>query len=110
MRNDSPLVDGSAAARFMRRHWQKSQRLFRQALPGFAGIVSRRELFALAGRDEVESRIVVKSGTVRAPRWSLLHGPFRPRDFKALPPTGWTLLVQGVDLHLDAASALLHRF
>jgi len=108
MRNTT-LLGGLATARFMRRHWQKSAHLARQALPGFPGIVNRRELFALAGRDDVESRVVVKSGA-GAPTWSLERGPFPLRFFKSLPPTNWTLLVQGLDLHLDAASALIRRF
>jgi 50S ribosomal protein L16 3-hydroxylase len=42
--------------------------------------------------------------------WSVAHGPFAR---SALPPVrrqGWTLLVQGVDLHHDAAHALLRSF
>jgi len=94
----------------MRRHWQKKARLIRQAVPGFAGIVSKKQLFALAGRDDVESRVVIRGGTAKKPLWTLEHGPFRPRDFHALPATGWTLLVQGVDVHVEAASDLLQRF
>jgi 50S ribosomal protein L16 3-hydroxylase len=54
----------------------------------------------------VESRLVVRT----AGRWSLRSGPL-PR--RALPPLGqkeWTLLVQGLDLHVDAAHELLARF
>ena len=104
------LLGGLAPAQFMRRHWQKSARLIRQAIPGFAGVCSQRELFALAARDDVESRLVVRTGSAKKPDFSLEHGPFRAADFKALPATGWTLLVQGVDLHLDAAADLLRRF
>ena len=42
--------------------------------------------------------------------YSLAHGPFRKADFRALPARDWTLLVQGVNLHSDAADALLRRF
>jgi 50S ribosomal protein L16 3-hydroxylase len=109
MHDDTPF-GGIPAAQFMRRHWQKSERLIRRAIPDFAGLVDRRALFALAGRDDVESRLIVKSGTSRTPRWSLEHGPFRLADFRSLPAADWTLLVQGLDLHLDAASRLLQRF
>src|SRR5512141_390487 len=68
--DDTPLL-GMPATRFMRRPWQKAARLIRQALPGFDGVVTRRDLFALAGRDDVESRIVVKGDSARRPRWSL---------------------------------------
>ena len=43
-------------------------------------------------------------------RYALAHGPFRRADFKALPARGWTLLVQGLNLHCDEADALLRRF
>jgi 50S ribosomal protein L16 3-hydroxylase len=49
--------------------------LVRAAMPGFTGPFRTRDLFALARRDDVESRLVVRDGT----RWSLAHGPFTPR-------------------------------
>ncbi len=107
---DNTLLGGLAPAQFMRRHWQKTARLIRQAIPGFTGVCPKRELFALAGRDDVESRLVVKGGSAKKPVWSLEHGPFRASDMKSLPATDWTLMVQGVDLHVDAAAALLQRF
>ena len=105
MRRLSPL--GTLTPReFMARHWQRRPLLVRGALPDVAAPLSRRELFALAARDGVESRLV--RHTARG--WSLEHGPFAR---SALPPVrqrGWTLLVQGVDLHDAAAHALLRRF
>ena len=44
----------------MRRHWQKKPLLVRQALPGVAPPLRARALFALAARDDVESRLVVR--------------------------------------------------
>ena len=78
----------------------------RGAMPGFAGVFTRAELVALAARDDVESRLVVRNRG----GWNLEHGPFRRAQFKTLPATGWTLLVQGTNLHSDAADALLRRF
>ena len=103
------LLGGISAAQFMRLHWQKSPRLIRGAVPDFNGIVDRKTLFALAGRDDVESRLIVRGAGPKRD-WTLEHGPFRAADFKAMPPTNWTLLVQGVDQHLDAGAALLQRF
>ena len=100
------LLGGCAPARFLQRYWQKEPLLIRQAIAGFEGLLSTRELFALAGRDDVESRLVWRERN----RWTLAHGPFRPADFRALPERNWTLLVHGVNLHLAAADALLHRF
>ena len=105
MRPSSPL--GRMRPReFMARHWQRRPLLVRGALPDFAPPLSRTELFALAARDSVESRVV--RSTARG--WSLAHGPFAR---SALPPVrqrGWTLLVQGVDLYHAAAHDLLRRF
>ncbi len=100
------LLGGLSPQQFMRRHWQKRPLLIRQAVPALTPFVSRAELFALAGHEDVESRVVAQG----ARGWTLRHGPFARR---ALPPAsraGWTLLVQGLDTHLDAAHELLARF
>lgn len=101
-----PLLGGLSARTFLSRHWQKQALLVRQAMPGFHGVLDPGELFALACSDIVESRLVEGSGQ----RWTLHHGPFDRADFRRLPARNWTLLVQGVNLHADAAAALLTRF
>jgi 50S ribosomal protein L16 3-hydroxylase len=100
------VLGGLPDARFLRRFWQKEPLLFRDAIAGFRGPFTASQLFALARRDDVESRIVVRDGA----RWSLAHGPFRRSDFAALPARNWTLLVQGVNLVSVEADALLRRF
>ena len=102
----SPLLGGLSPRKFMRRHWQKKPLLVRQAMPGGIDLISRQRLFALAGQDEIESRLVVRDGQ----RWSLRQGPFKRSALPPLGRPGWTLLVQGLDLHLPAARALLDRF
>ncbi len=99
-----PLLGGLSPATFMKRHWQKKPLLIRQAIPGFVPPLDRRALFQLATSEAVESRLVTQA----ARGWQLRHGPFA-----TLPPlkrAQWTLLVQGVDLHDDAAHALMQRF
>lgn len=105
---DAPtaLLGGLTPTRFMRRHWQKLPLLVRQAVPGFGPPLERAELFALAQSDDVESRLLVRSGE----GWRLRHGPLPRRALPPLSRPGWTLLVQGVDLHDEAARALLDRF
>ncbi len=90
----------------MRRHWQKKPLLIRQAVPGAMPLLGRAELFELAASDVVESRLIQQ----RASAWALRHGPFKRAALPALKQRGWTLLVQGLDLHLDAARGLLDRF
>ncbi len=90
----------------MTRHWQKKPLLVRGAIPAFSPVLSRADLFALAGRDEVESRVVAQTGA----GWTLRRGPFARRALPALSQPGWTLLLQGADLHDAAAHELLQRF
>jgi len=100
----TPLLGGLSPEQFMRRHWQKKPLLVRQALPGIRPPASRSELAALAASEDVESRLVSQfSG-----KWALKQGPVAK-----LPPyskPGWTLLVQGLDLHLQNAHELLSQF
>jgi len=105
-RDALPLLAGLGTAAFLRRYWQREALLVRGAMRGFAGLHSRAQLVALACRDDVESRLVVRERG----RHSLAHGPFRKRDFADLPTRNWTLLVQGVNLHDDATDALMRAF
>jgi 50S ribosomal protein L16 3-hydroxylase len=101
------LLGGLSAAAFMRRHWQKQPLLVRQAVPSGPPWIDRDQLFALAACDEVESRLVQRQGEKA---WSLAHGPFKRGQLPAVKRPGWSLLVQGLDLHLDAAHRLLAQF
>ena len=89
---------------FMRRHWQRAPLLARNALPDFVSPVSREDVFEMAGDDALTSRLA----TCRKGRWTLQHGPFD--DLPSPRRSGWTVLVNGVDRHLDAAHELLARF
>jgi 50S ribosomal protein L16 3-hydroxylase len=100
------LLGGLSPDQFMKRHWHKKPLLIRQAIPGFAPLLDRAELVALAAQDDVESRLVVR----KPQGWTLKQGPFSK---KALPPfkqPGWTLLVQGVDLHDETVHQLAQQF
>ena len=97
---------GLTCGDFMRQHWQKKPLLARKALPHHAGAVTREDLMDLAQRDDVESRIVRRTGR----RWHVRHGPFNRRDLARMPASGWTLLVQGVDQVLPRAARLLRDF
>lgn len=100
------FLAGLSPAQFMRRHWQRKPLLVRQAFPGIVPPVSRARMFELAASPDVESRLVQGQGS----DWRVRPGPL-PR--RALPPVGrphWTLLVQGLDLHADAARAMLEPF
>jgi 50S ribosomal protein L16 3-hydroxylase len=102
----SSLLAGLTPRAFLSRHWQKQALLARAAVPGFRGFLDRADLVRLACRDDVESRLVLRDGQ----HWSMHQGPFHRRDFQSLPARNWTLLVQGVNLHVAAGAALLGCF
>jgi len=99
------LLGGLSPQHFMTRHWQKKPLLVRGAVPAFSPLLTRKELFELAARDEVESRLVSQDGG-----WALRRGPFARRALPSVTRPGWTLLVQGVDLHDSRAHELLEQF
>lgn len=102
----TPLLGGLTPQQFMRRHWQKKPLLVRQAVPGGVALPSRATLFDLAAHEGVESRLVVQAEG----GWRLRHGPLKRSAFPPLRQRRWTLLLQGLDLHVDAARDLLERF
>lgn len=104
--SEALTLGGLTAGEFLRRYWQKKPLLARGALAERAGIVQPGTLFSLAGRDDLESRLVRREGR----RWRVRHGPFDPRELRRLPRAGWTLLVQGVNHVLPAAQKLLDAF
>jgi 50S ribosomal protein L16 3-hydroxylase len=94
----------------MRRHWQKKPLVIRQAIPGFRPLLDRAALFSVAAGDAVESRLVVKNLKAKGASWNMRHGPFARRALPPLGQAGWTLLLQGMDLHHDAIHALMNQF
>ena len=94
------------ARRFLAEFWQKKPLLARQALAESAGALDRARMIELAGRDDVESRLVIGSGK----SWRVEQGPFRRRDFAQLPPRNWTLLVNGLENLVPAARKLQQAF
>jgi 50S ribosomal protein L16 3-hydroxylase len=105
-----PLLGGLSPQTFMKRHWQKKPLLIRQALPGFTPVLDRAALFVLAGRDEVESRLIALEQKKGQAVWRMRHGPMERRALPALKQAAWTLLVQGVDLHHEGVHDLLQQF
>jgi 50S ribosomal protein L16 3-hydroxylase len=105
---DSPLtlLGGLTPAQFMRRHWQRKPLLVRNAVPGMQPLLDRPALFELAGQEGVESRVV----SLGQHGWQLRRGPFTRRSLPAVARPRWTLLVQGVDLHVQAGHDLLQQF
>jgi 50S ribosomal protein L16 3-hydroxylase len=105
----TPQLGGLSPATFMRRHWQKKPLLVRQAFPGVRPPLDRAAVFELAGQDDVESRLVVRLDEP-GERWTVRHGPLARRSLPPIRQPGWTVLVQGLDLHVPAAHEMLSCF
>ncbi|MBC7414226.1 MAG: cupin domain-containing protein [Herminiimonas sp.] len=103
-----PLLGGITPAVFLRDYWHKKPLVIRQAIAGFTPLLDTKTLFALAAREDVESRLV--SRTTKKPGWAMQHGPFNSLPGPAPKSAAWTLLVQGANLHDAAADALLRQF
>lgn len=99
-------LGGLSTREFLRRHWQKRPLLARAGWRPPAGLPDTARLFSLAGRTDVESRLVMRRGE----RWTLEHGPFSRGRLGRLPARDWTLLVNGLNLHLACAEQMLRRF
>ena len=112
MNIDEPLtmLGNLSAATFMKRYWHKKPLLVRQAFPGFQPPVLRADVVRLAQMPEVQSRLVAQSADASSSGWKLGHGPFTRRALPPFKQAGWTLLVQGVDLHDDGIHALMQKF
>jgi 50S ribosomal protein L16 3-hydroxylase len=98
------LLGGLTPARFLREYWHKKPLLIRQAIPDLKPLLPREALFELAAREDVESRLV----THFEQQWQLKKGPFTKLPSPRKPH--WTVLIQGANLHNDAADALLQQF
>lgn len=110
---DCRLLGGLSPSEFLGRHWQKKPLLIRAAFAGMPALPDRDALFALAARDDVESRLITSFDKRRTTtrrtmtNWTMTQGPI-----ERMPRRGrdWTLLVQGVNLHDPRADALMRRF
>lgn len=109
---DQPSVPlgGLSPQRFMAQHWQRKPLLVRQAFPGIKPPVTRAELFELMTCEDVESRLVCRSGPDADADWTLKRGPMSRRSLPKLTQPRWTVLVQGLNLHVPAAAELLSQF
>lgn len=95
--------------KFLTDYWQKRPLVIRQAFSSLTNPITPDELAGLAMEEDIESRIVFETPT-KAPYWHLRRGPFVEKDFKKLPQTHWTLLVQGVDRFVPEVTAMLNNF
>jgi 50S ribosomal protein L16 3-hydroxylase len=99
-----PLLGNRSPAEFMQRYWQRRPLLIRGAVPGIVPPASPAQIKRLAREDDVESRLIWQEDT----QWQMESGPFA--RLPSAKEAGWTLLVQGLNLHVDAAADLMAQF
>ncbi|WP_374338745.1 JmjC domain-containing protein [Methyloversatilis sp.] len=103
---DKTLLGGLSPRTFLRDYWQKKPLLIRGAIPGFNGLLPREALLDLARDEDVESRFIAHDGR----HWEMERGPL-PASLVRRPRTKpWTVLVQGLNMLLPEADALMRRF
>lgn len=100
------LLGDRSPREFLARHWQRRALHVKQAIPGWQGLFTPRDVLELACYPECRSRLVVREGR----RWRVEHGPFKRSRLRALGTRNWALLVQDVNLVSPAAQDLLMRF
>jgi 50S ribosomal protein L16 3-hydroxylase len=107
----TPMLGGLTPSEFMEQYWQKKPLLIKAAFKDFKPVLSRAQLFELAGSNEVQSRLIERgANTDSCESWRVKHGPIKPKERPAFSKEGWTLLVQGVDLVSAQAARLLREF
>lgn len=99
-------LGGLSAAKFLREYWQKKPLLIRRAFPHLIEPLTTQQLFNLAGRDDVESRLIARDGR----NWQLTHGPISKRQLSGIKQKPWTLLVQDTQHFSKHAHDLLAKF
>ena len=106
MHTDQPLalLGGLTPSQFMKTYWQRKPLLVRQAFKNFKPPVSMATLKKMSKRDDVESKLIWRDQD----EWNMEVGPFS--RLPKMSETHWTLLVQSVDIHDDAACALMNQF
>ncbi len=99
---------GLSEQQFLDEYWQKKPLLMRGALSHFHSPITPNELITLACDDEIEARLIQENGPDN--RWQLKNHALNEKDFKRLPETHWTVLVQDVDKHHIELQRLIDPF
>ena len=108
------LFGGISPEQFMKQYWHKKPLLIRGAIPAFVlGLqngepldspISSKELATFAQDDLVESRLI------QSKPWSFDSGPFSKKAIPSIDKPNWTLLLQGMEAHHQAAADILSWF
>tara|TARA_R110001583_G_scaffold72555_2_gene202959 strand:- start:3917 stop:5104 length:1188 start_codon:yes stop_codon:yes gene_type:complete len=102
------LLGNLSIDEFLRDYWQQKPVLIRNAWPNFEPLLSAQELAGLSLEDDIESRLILEQG--QDGPWEIRKGPFSEKDYRSLPKSHWTLLIQAIDHWVPEAAELLEHF
>lgn len=102
------LLGNLSIDEFLRDYWQQKPVLIRNAWPNFEPLLSAQELAGLSLEDDIESRLILEQG--QDGPWEIRKGPFSETDYRSLPKSHWTLLIQAIDHWVPEAAELLEHF
>ena len=91
---------------FLKKYWQKSPYLIRDAIAPEAWSINLDELIKISQHPMCTTRLILKEGG----EYDVHHGPVSKKIISSLPKRDWTFLVQGANhanVHIDS---LLNRF
>jgi len=94
---------------FLRDHWQKKPLLIRNAWADWRNPIDPDDLAGLACEREVESRLIVSTGS-KPGDLTVETGPIPEARFGKLGKKPWTLLVNAVDHYVQEVAALIAPF
>lgn len=89
---------------FLSEHWQRQPCVLTNVLPDFDDPLDEHDLAGLAQEAEIDSRIISHINDT----WTVTEGPFT--EFTDVCQGAWTLMVQGVDAHIEEAALLMNAF
>lgn len=89
---------------FLAENWQRKPCVLHNALPNFEDPLDEHDLAGLAQEQDIDSRVISQLDD----DWKVTEGPFT--EFEDVCKGAWTLLVQGVDTHIESASLLMNAF
>lgn len=102
------LLGGLSPEEFLKSYWQKKPLLIRQAFPNFSCPITKDDIIELSMSEDVASRLVIEESGGN--NWQVRQGSFTKKDFKSLPGSHWTVLVQEVNAHHEKTAELLDFF
>jgi 50S ribosomal protein L16 3-hydroxylase len=94
--------------KFLAKYWRKRPLLIKGGVAGLDRLLNKRSILSVASQQDATSRLIRKGSGIRS--WDLEFGPFRPAEFRSLPASNWTVLVQELDHRLPALQIVRDHF